>query len=300
MKKIFLFLIALFTAIPVFSQDDLSAILDSVSPREKISATFKSTRVINVQSNETVHRRTLDFRIGHRFGAVGEGSGGSIHNLYGLDNSSDIRIAFEYGITDEITVGFSRCKHNENYEALAKYRLIQQTNDDHIPLAITLFGNIIYSGKENPNLSYDNPGTATENLRKMSYTFQAILARKFSSKFSFELLPTMVHRNFVENTDDDNNLFAIGAAGRMKITRSTAFIADYIYNFSSLRKINNDNGYYNALGIGMEFETGGHVFSIMFTNAEYIPEHEFIAETKSSWAKGGFRFSFNISRNFKV
>lgn len=300
MKKLLLLIALSILAIPVFSQDDLGSILDTVVPREKIAATFKSTRIINLQTNETVHRRTLDFRVAHRFGAVGAGSGGSIHNLYGLDNSSDIRIAFEYGITDELMVGVSRTKHNEDYEGLVKYRLLQQTNDNHIPLAITLFGNMVYSGRVNPGFTYDDPSPTTEHMRRISYALQAIIARKFSSRISFELIPTMVHRNFVENPEDDNNIFAIGAGGRIKVTRGMAIIADYIYNFSDLRKPGNDNGYYNALGAGLEFETGGHVFSIMFTNAEYILEHEFIADTRSSWTNGGFRFSFNISRNFKV
>ena len=300
MKKLLILVVLTATAIPVFSQDDLSAILDTLVPREKMAATFKSTRIINLQTNETVHRRTLDFRVAHRFGAIGAKSGGSIHNLYGFDNSADIRIAFEYGITDALMVGVSRTKHNEDYEGLVKYRLLQQTNDGHIPLAITLFGNMVYSGRVNPGYTYDDPSTSTEHMRRLSYTLQAIIARKFSSRFSFELLPTMVHRNFVENVEDDNNIFALGAGGRIKVTRSMAIIADYIYNFSELRKPGNDYGYYNALGVGLEFETGGHVFSIMFTNAEYILEHEFVADTRSSWSNGGFRFSFNISRNFKV
>jgi hypothetical protein len=284
-----------------FAQDDLSALLDSASvQRENVSATFKSTRIINIQSNETVHKRTLDFRVAHRFGSIGKASGGNRHNFFGIDESSDIRVAFEYGITEQLTVGGARYKFDENYEALAKYRIIEQTNDNHSPVAVTAFGNVAYSGEDNPLFDFDTVSTATQQLRRISYSLQVILARKFSSRFSFELVPTMIHRNFVEFQGDDNTTFALACGGRIKVTRSMAVIADYVFNLGEFREINNDNGFYNTLGAGLEFETGGHVFSVMFTNAEAILESEFVTNTTRSWADGGFRFSFNISRNFKL
>lgn len=299
--KPFLIILLLF-AQTAFAQDDiLSSLLDSgVVQREKVSATFKTTRIINIQSNETVHKRTLDFRVAHRFGAIGEKSGGNAHNMYGLYNASDIRIAFEYGITDRLTAGIARYKVNENYEGLLKYRLLHQTNDNHIPVAITLFGNMTYSAEENALLDFDNPSLSTEYIRRISYFAQAVIARKFSPRFSVALAPSFIHRNFVENFQDENNLFAMGIGGRLKITRSMAVIADYVYNFSSMREIDNIYGYYNPLGLGVEFETGGHVFSIMFTNAEAVLENDFIPDTRSSWEDGGMRFSFNISRNFRL
>src|SRR5207237_6676722 len=77
----------------------------------------------------------------HQFGNIGTESGGGVHTLYGFDQSNDIRIALHYGITDRLTVGVSRSKRNENLEGLAKFRLVQQTTDEKMPLAITLFGN---------------------------------------------------------------------------------------------------------------------------------------------------------------
>lgn len=299
MKKFLYLLIVLCSSFPAFSQDDLMAILDSARIRMDIEATFKSNRIINLQTNETVHGRTLDFSISHRFGAVGKDYGGTKHNLYGLDNSSDIRIAFEYGITENLSAGFSRTKKNEDYEVLGKYRLLKQKNDNKIPVSVTLFGSMVYSDKVNPNINYDNVSSSKQNLRRMGFTAMVVIAHKFSPGISFELVPTMVHKNFVENVKDDNDLYALGAGGRIKVTHSMAIIADYIYNFNSLRKINNNNGFYNPLGAGVEFETGGHVFSIMFCNTDAILEQEFIAETKSSWKHGGYRFCFNISRIFR-
>ncbi|MEO5570579.1 MAG: DUF5777 family beta-barrel protein [Bacteroidia bacterium] len=293
---LFLFLLSGFIAQQVSAQDDLMkmALENTDSTKSKIISTFKTTKLISAQTNETVHKRTLDFRIGHLFGNVGEESNGGYHTLYGLDASNDIRISFEYGITDRLTVGVSRCKRLENLEGLVKYRIFEQTTDNKMPLAVTVFANSAISTVENrENAVYP------KTVDRLSYTLQLILARKFSSHFSFELLPTLVHRNYVFDANDNNDILALGAGGRLKITRSTSLVADYFYNFDPLRKPN--NGYwYNPLGIGFEIETGGHVFTIMFTNAVGILENDFIPNTTDTWSKAGFKFSFNISRNFRL
>ncbi|MFI5218048.1 MAG: DUF5777 family beta-barrel protein [Bacteroidia bacterium] len=280
----------------VFAQDDLlkMAMENSEAPKTKVAATFKTTKLINAHTNETVHKRTLDVRIGHRFGNMGAESNGGIHTFYGLDASTDIRIAFEYGITDRLMVGIARCKQLENIEGLVKFRALEQTTDNKIPLAITLFANAAITAQRDPE------GIYPKTTDRMSYTFQAIIARKFSDRISFELLPTLVHRNYIFITDDKNDIMALGVGGRVRITKSFCVIADYFYNFGEVREIDNENGFFNPLGIGIELETGGHVFTIMFTNAAGIIENDYIPNTTDTWTKGGFKFSFNISRNFKL
>ena len=192
MKTLYTFLSLFFFCAQVFAQNEkekdfdiTTLLMDSAKTSEKVIATFKTTRIINMQSIETVHKRTLDFRVAHRFGAIGKNSGGNAHNLYGFDNSTDIRIAFEFGITDPLTVGLSRSKMNENLEGLIKCRLIQQTTDNRVPFAITLFANIAYTPKSDNTGIFNVPGEPNakirQQLRRITYTTQAIIARKFSS-----------------------------------------------------------------------------------------------------------------------
>ncbi len=47
--------------------------------------------------------------------------------------------------------------------------------------------------------------------------------------------------------------------------------------------------FYNPLAAGVEIETGGHVFSVNFTNAAAILENQFVPETRASWLQGQFR-----------
>jgi len=138
---------------------------------------------------------------------------------------------------------------------------------------------------------------------RMSYTYQVLIARKFSRIFSFQIMPSLVHRNFITNPSDKNDIYSLGAGGRLKFSKRSAIVVDYFYNINpsnSTRSAGSGITYYNPLGIGWEIETGGHVFTIMFSNAAGLIENEFIPNTTDSWRKRGFKFSFDISRNFKL
>lgn len=305
MKKFLLtYIVLIIFIIKSSAQDDLMKVLNDNQEKksEKVIATFKTLKLINAQTNETVHKRVLDFRIAHRFGNVSAKSGGGFHKFYGLDYASDIRIAFEYGITDRLAIGLSRSKYNENLEGLIKYRLLQQTIDKKIPLSITLFSNLSYNPKKDNTGEFEenNNGTITKkNSRRFKYATQFIIARQFSSRFSALLSPMYVHRNYIIDPNDKNDLLSLGVGARIKVTRSMCIIADYFYTFSNYRRNDAHPKFYDPLGIGLEFETGGHVFSIMFTNSPAIIETEFL-DTNDSWGDGGIKFSFNISRNFNL
>ena len=276
-----------------FAQDDMMKQLEeqTKAKKEPVIATFKSTKIINIQTNETNKKRNLDFRVSHLFGNVGKESGGGPHDLYGLDNSNDIRIAFTYGITDKLQIGVSRCKRDENFEGDIKYKLLEQTTDNKVPMAITLFGQSTLSAKENTEGLYD------EFVHRFTHCAQLIIARKFSPNFSFEIVPSYVHRNIVEEFDE-NDLYSVGAGFRYKFTKSAAIIADYVYTLN--RPEATKDNHYDPLGIGFEIETGGHVFTVMFTNASGILENDYVPNTVDTWSKGGFKFAFNISRIFKL
>ncbi|MCH8317851.1 MAG: hypothetical protein IIA88_05040 [Bacteroidetes bacterium] len=273
------------------AQDDLMDLLEEEEQEsEHVIATFKTTRLINAHTIETVGAKNLDFRITHRFGNVG-GSSGGINTLYGFDNVTDIRLAFEYGVTDNLTIGVGRSKGGF-LDGFIKYKALQQTADNKIPFAVTLLANtgLKTVGKD---------GIADSLFKyayRHSYVFEAIIARKFSSNFSFELIPLLIHRNIVE-FNDENDLFALGVGLRYKFTPSMAILLDYFYTFSDIRTP--DLGYYAPLGVSFEIETGGHVFQITFTNVPTIVENQFIPDSPHNWQDWEFKFGFNISRVFQ-
>jgi Membrane bound beta barrel domain (DUF5777) len=310
-KTVAAFLFTVFSS-GAFAQVDMLDMLDESQPKthEKVLATFKGSKVINAQTTETVKARTCDFNIAHLFGNIGVQSNGGVHSLYGLDNVSDVRFGFDFGITNNLTLGIGRSKQSELIDGLVKYRILTQTTDNHIPLSLAVYGDMGYNPQSAPKF-YDGISTNTDfkqkEVHRISYVSQIIIARKFGSRFSMELLPTYQHRNYVlaninanNGAAETNDLISMGAAVRYKLTNRLLIIADYFYTFSKYRNNNTTSAFYNPMAIGLEIETGGHVFHLNFTNVAGIVENNFIPKTTDSWLKGGFKFGFNISRVFNV
>ncbi len=261
--------------------------------------TFKDTRVINTHSVETLRSGKLDIRIGHRFGDM-FGTSGGWPSFYGLENATDILIGAEYGVTNDLTIGLNRTKGSGPLKRLVngilKYKVLAQKEDGSMPFTFTLLG--VASASTMPQS--DNPEVLNffESFsHRFIYTGQVLIARKFSDNFSLQVIPSYTHRNVV-NFNDDNGLFSLGFATRLQITKVLGLIVDGTFPFSELRT--SDNGYYPALGIGLEIDTGGHVFQVNFTNATGIMETDYIPNTQSDWSEGEFRLGFTISRTFNL
>jgi hypothetical protein len=309
-----LILASVFVA-PLAAQDEdlLSMVQDSTMPdasKGPVYATFKTTKIINTQTIETVKKKTMDFRITHRFGNIGASSDGGGHTLWGFDESVDIRFSFDFGITDKIQLGVGRSKLNELIDGSVKWRFLEQTKNNKVPVSVCLYGNMGISPQRESifypsNAIIPNKGSFAHRI---NYFSQLIIARKFNDFISLQLLPSYHHRNFiVENVNfsndsakETNGLFVIGFGGRVKITKRIAIIGDYYYVFSKYRQNNTSTPFENPLALGVEIETGGHVFHLTFTNATGILENNLIHTTRDQWFKGGFKFGFNISRVFNL
>lgn len=273
------------------AQDELMRQLQEISPdneRLPVIATYKGSRLINSQTNETIKKKNLDARIHHLFGNMGTESGGGKHTLWGFDQSDDIQLALHYGITDRLMIGIARNKRMENISGLVKFRLLEQTTDGHVPVAITLYGTAACSAITKELIDYPDD--------RYTYSAQAIFARKFTSNISVSLIPAMVHRNAVP-AGDQNTTFSLGGGIRWKFTKSASVVADYFHTFG---RDEWTGTFTDPLGIGFEVETGGHTFTLMFTNASGILESDFLVNTNDKWQDGGFSFSFIISRMFEI
>lgn len=276
--------------LPFFSlaQDDMLEMLEKeagASGPEFTEATFKGTRLINGHSVETRKKGTLDFIIGHRFGLISSGA----DDLFGLDDSQ-IRLGLDYALTDVFTVGIGRSSFEKTVDGFLKYKLLrQQTGERNIPVTVTGFSSMAIK-----TLSAED--SELDFTTKLTYSWQLIIARKFNQSFSFQLLPTMVHRNAVLPESEGNDLFALGAGGRIKLTKRISFNAEYYYQ---LNRIENSL-IKNSVAIGFDIETGGHVFQLHFTNSRAMIEKGFITETTTDFFDGDIHFGFNISRSFQL
>lgn len=277
--------------------DTLSTETSDSSVVERVEHTFHSTRIINGHSIETLHQGVLEFRVEHRFGDIAGDDGGA-QTLFGLDNSADIRIAFEYGVTDKLMLGLGRSKGTGSpYKALldgfVKYRVLDQEVKG-FPFSLAMVGGAFYTYMK---ASEDESQVAhfPEWDHRLSYSLQMNVAKKFGDRLSLALMPTMIHRNLVAN-NDANTLFSLGGALRCGITSTTAMLLEYYHVFSDpdLR-----DGFKNSLGIAFEWVTFGHNFTIHLTNSKGFGEVQFIPYTFEDWLKGQFRLGFCIGRKFE-
>ncbi len=306
--------VAGFTVTSLAQEEDLLALVqDTTMPdvnKGPVYATFKTTKIINTQTIETVKKKTMDFRITHRFSNMGTSSGGGFHELWGFDESADIRFSFDFGITDKLQLGIGRSKLNELIDGSVKWRFLEQTKNNGIPVSICLYGDVGVTPQEE-SILYQGPYIYPDRgnfLHRVNYFSQLIIARKFNDFISLQLLPSYHHRNLVveninfsnDSTKETNGIFALGFGGRIKITKRIAIIGDFYYLFSKFRQNNDATPFENPLALGVEIETGGHVFHITFTNATGILENNLIPNTRDQWLKGGFKFGFNISRVFNL
>lgn len=294
MKNLFTFFFILFVSGGEAQDiDSLMQSMESGIENEPVLATFKSPKLVLLQTNETQKKQELTFWVGHRFGDIGGEFGGS-HTLFGLDGATDIHLGFDYGITDKLTVGIGRSRFNETYNFQAKYRLLQQLQEG-TPVSVTLFGQSSWITRKE---FFD--GEFPKEGDRISHFLQVILARKFSPNLSLMLNPGYLIRSSHQLADpgDKENFLVLGVGGRLKFTKRLSIIADYTLVNGLDRPDDLNPEYFNPLGIGLEIETGGHVFSLNFQNATYITANNFIPNTQKSWLDGGVRFGFSISRNF--
>lgn len=279
------FLWSILFCIQVQAQSLLKEVEDSIPANQKVTSAFKSTRVINAHSIEMLHKGNLDFRIMHRFGFISSG----VKQLYGLDNAS-MRISFDYGITDNTTIGFGRSTFRKELDLFLKTRLLQQsTGLKAMPFSLVIAaGGLVWTEESFATVKPDFGD-------RSSYYVQLIAGRKFNSVFSLQLSPIVVHSGTPVNAGDDKTLFAMGGGARLKVSRRMAITLDYHHPFGSLNGNSTD-----PLSMGVDIETGGHIFQLQFSNATGMNERAYITETSGNFFKGDIRFGFNLSRIFKL
>ena len=291
LKYFFYLLLMIISIHPLQAQDTvlLNMLNDSMSANKKasyVTGTFKAGHIVNMQTVESPAKGALVFLIQHRFGQLNSGS----YNFFGLDNAT-LRLGFDYGISNRFSVGIGRSSYQKTFDGYAKYKLLRQTDGaNQMPLSISLLGiisNYTQRIPETPELS------ASE---RTAYATQILIARKFSSNLSLQLVPTYLYYNHTQG-NDKNTVFALGLGGRMKITKRMSINAEY--NYLPSNQVTTIKTY-NSFSLGWDIETGGHVFQLVFTNSQSITETQYIAQTTGNWGNGGIYFGFNLSRVFNL
>ena len=289
MRKYFLsFAFLHFLAVGATAQDStlikmLDDSLQATGAASKISGTFKATQIINTPTIEAPGKKGLQFLIMHRFGRINQGG----YELFGLDNAT-IRFGLDYGINDRFAIGIGRSSYDKTYDASFKWKVLRQTQNK-MPVSVSLYELFTRTTLRDSTKPY-----YTGKYRN-AYESALLIARKFSSKLSLQLTPVWIHYNLVPTPEDNNDVFGVGFGGRMKISKRVSINAEY--NLLPSDQIVSTE-IFNSLSFGLDIETGGHVFQLIFSNSEGMVGPSYFGKTTGNWADGDIYFGFNISRAF--
>ncbi|BAP33460.1 uncharacterized protein CHSO_4423 [Chryseobacterium sp. StRB126] len=280
MTKALLFLSVL-SSVFAFAQEDLLKDIDTVQTNTDTSQpAFKALQIVTGQSTKLAAKKEWYMVVAHRFGDVSAG----FKDFFGLDNAST-KLGVIYGVTDAISLSLSRETNMKTFEGGIKYRLVKQ--NENFPVDVVGYhvmgANTALDKDTYPHLRFSD---------RLSYLTQALISRRFSDKFSLQFTPSYVHKNLYEPTVEDKNQFLAGLGGRYKISKRISVNAEYFVNFD------NHSFYKNPLSLGVDIETGGHVFQLLFTNSQINSDIGYLTNASGNWGKGHIFFGFNLYRVF--
>lgn len=307
MKKILLYLIVTFCfLLKAIAQDDLLSDLvkdDAAKVKQNITtATFKSTRVINLQSVEMTGKGNLEFMISHRFGNIWkEGKGWTnLSQFFGLNAGfANTYMSFDYSFTNWMNFGLAFTGNARN-EAWAKFKLLrQQTGVKNIPVTVSLFSLASFDGSDGPS-----PDDLAWN--RFSFMHQLLIARKFNEKFSLQLTPSYIHYNVVPyGINNTNNIFSLAIGGRYKLTNKTAISFEYARQLNGYKDLLDEtssavNYVPDLFSLGYDWDTGGHIFQFFFTSSSAATNIAQLSTNTNDVRVGNFSLGFNLNRSYGI
>jgi len=285
-RNFLILLLSFFIASSGYGQDLMNMLgKDSTSSEARSIETFRSNHIILGQSVETIDKGNLNFMISHHFDKLSSGS----YNFFGLDMST-IRFGLDYGISNWLSVGIGRSTYEKTFDGNLKFRLLRQKKDG-VPFSVTYYGGMAVN-----SLQWAVPGRKNYFTSRLSYVNQLLISSRIGTELSLQLMPTHVHKNLVALKIDQNDIFAMGGGMSCKILKHLSVNAEYYYLLPGQAA----KEAINSLSLGIDIETGGHIFQLFLTNSHPLFERGFITETQGKWNKGDIYFGFNLSRAFAI
>jgi len=300
MKKIFALLVfGLGLMFQLAAQD---APAEKEAPKAKFArATFNSTRVINLQSPEIVSKGSLQFLISHHFSYIWNKDAGSqnLAQFFGLNSGvAHTYLSFDYSPTNYMNLGFAMAGGSK-YEGWAKFKILrQQSGAKNVPLTLSFYSMAHVNTTKDADI--------TLGWNKFAFVNQLIIARKFSDKFSLELVPSWIHFNVVPyGINNSNEVFNIGIAGKYKATPKLNLVFEYARQLNMYENLISKNGSIlnyepNLLSAGVEVNSGGHLFQFYIgstTDASLVDQ---LARNTSALSKGNLAFGFTLNRSLSL
>ncbi len=277
-----LYLVLCLGLFPLYGQD-LDSLLGTTpdEPAWSVTDGFKGSRIGNGQSTSLPGNGELRMFIGHRFGKIS----GGVYEFFGLDQAS-MRLGFEYGFNDWLAAGIGRSTLEKTWDLHMKSSPLRQISGGS-PLTATFHA----TGSVN-TLRDVYPAENDGFSDRLSVAFQGLFSRKFQ-RFSIQIAPIYLHNFYDLRSGGATDFFSTGAAARLRLTRFLDLTAEY---YATIVKPSYDVS--NPFTLGVDIDTGGHLFQLVLTNAQGMFEKGLLSNTSGRWTEGDIYFGFNLIRTF--
>ncbi len=246
---------------------------------------IKSNRIINFQSSAVLPKGSLEVSIQHRFGALNTG----IDNLWGIDNLSSMRLGIDYGITNNLTAGIGRSSLNKTYNVYGKYRLIGNSIS---PFTLTYLADMMVDGREENTWGL-KPFFFSHRI---NYVHTLLASFKVKDFLFIGISPTLVHKNLVELSTDDNDIYVVSAYVRAKVIPKVYLTLEGSKIIET--SVNVPQNVKPSFGLGVEYYTPKHVFQLSFSNTRSLNEAYIMAVDQPVMDFSQFCLGFNIVRRW--
>lgn len=271
------FLIIIFTALPLYAQDEQISWKRSEEKTLEDLQLFHSTQSVNLPTTETLHQGNLEFEISHRFVPTIK-SGGK--TLYGFDGPVNMRLALGYAVTDKMVLTLGRSNLRDNVDLWWKYKFLE-VHDASLPFAAA----VRLGGAWNTEVA----DRAAGDSRNLQYFGQLIINTLVMKRLGIGIVPSYLDNSYIF-TDDRQYSFTLGNYYQLYLSRLMSVLFEWNPVVTGFRTKN------NPVSFGIELETGGHFFKIILTNSTLLNSSQFLAGTDNSFNSGQWHIGFNITR----
>jgi hypothetical protein len=303
MKKILLLLVVGLSCWLTTMAQDTTETVTKETPKPKYArATFNATKIMNLQSTEIVPRDVLQFMVSHHFSYLWNKDQTTEQNLaqfLGINSGvAQTYLSFDYSPANCMNLGLALAGKSR-YEGWAKFRIMrQQTGAKNLPVSISWYSmaNVDFAQTKGTGSEWD----------KWSYLHQILIARKMSDKISLQLIPSLIYLNKVPyGINNSNFVYSIGAAGKYKATAKMNVTMEYTRQLNMYENIIDESGAIinyspDLLSVGIEMNTGGHLFQFWVGNTMHSSNIDQLARNTGYIKDGNFAFGFTINRSMDL
>ena len=279
-----------------------------------VRSPWESGVLIDHQTSVVPYKNTLQFVIQHKFGQMDNGKS----DLWGIyAPGANVRLGLDYVPCKNVQIGAGITKKNMYTDFNLKWTILEQTRENKVPVAVTLFGNVAIDGRDISAFGtgkvkhafHTYPQDDFSTVDRFSYFSELIVGRKFTDWLSLQTAISFTHFNATNITSvkvpdgryihEDHDKIGLHFSGRVKISPQSSIIATYDLPLK-IKDISEQLEWLDYpkpnLAFGLEISTSTHAFQIYAGTADGIVPQNVMLYNTNDWTNGGLALGFTITR----